>query len=465
MDPNNQTKPSTSPSSKAVTTTDLQHATEELYKKNLELTERNKTLALLQKIDEIILNKVTDIEEIAHQITEEVIKDAEFKAMYIFLLDKETNTISPLSISVGTKNVAINPELEKAFFSIKISAVDKKNLVVETLVEKQLHQTDSLQSFLIPYLDEDSCKKIQEVYGMKYFNLYPLVIRGEAMGVIIICAKEDKEPFFVHFGDLAVRLPGVIAIAIDNAMLYQKIEQANIRLRELDKLKDEFVSLASHELRTPMTAIKSYLWMILNKPQAISPEAKSYLEIAAQETDHLIKLVQNMLTISRIEGQRLELSIETLDLFAIVKQVYDTLKVKADEKKITFTLVPYPEKLTISGDKDKLSEVIENIVGNALKYTPENGRISIHFTLDKNTTGVHVSDTGHGISQEDLSKLFQKFGRLSDAKISKTPGTGLGLYITKQIVELHKGTIAVQSEVGKGSTFSIFLPILEATFV
>ncbi|OGK34929.1 hypothetical protein A3F60_04780 [Candidatus Roizmanbacteria bacterium RIFCSPHIGHO2_12_FULL_39_8] len=172
-----------------------------------------------------------------------------------------------------------------------------------------------------------------------------------------------------------------------------------------------------------------------------------------------------MLTISRIEGQRLELSIETLDLFAIVKQVYDTLKVKADEKKITFTLVPYPEKLTISGDKDKLSEVIENIVGNALKYTPENGRISIHFTLDKNTTGVHVSDTGHGISQEDLSKLFQKFGRLSDAKISKTPGTGLGLYITKQIVELHKGTIAVQSEVGKGSTFSIFLPILEATFV
>lgn len=465
MDLNNQTSPPASPSQQTVTPADLQHATEELYKKNLELTERNKTLALLQKIDEIILSKVTDIEEVAQQITEEVIKDAEFKAMFIFLLNKETNTLSPFSISLKANISEIDARLKRALSGFKISLQDKKNIVVETLQEKQLHQTDKLSSFLNPHIDEESGKKIQDVYAMRYFNLYPLVIRGEAMGVIIICAREDKEPYFVHFGDLAVRLPGVIAIAIDNAMLYQKIEQANIRLKELDKLKDEFVSLASHELRTPMTAIKSYLWMILNKSQVISPEAKSYLEIAAQETDHLIKLVQNMLTISRIEGQRLELSIETLDLFAIVKQVYDTLQVKADEKKITFTLVPYPEKLIISGDKDKLSEVIENIVGNALKYTPENGRISIHFTLDKNNIGVHVSDTGHGISQEDLSKLFQKFGRLSDAKISKTPGTGLGLYITKQIVELHKGTIGVQSEVGKGSTFSIFLPILETSFV
>ena len=449
-------------SNQTITPADLQHATEELYKKNLELTERNKTLALLQKIDEIVLSKVTDIEEIARQITEEVIKEAEFKAMYIFLLNKETKILSPLSFSAGKNISDINPDLEKTLLTVKISSEDKKNLIVETLEKKQLHQTDNLYSFLTSHLDEDSCRKIQETCGMKFFNLYPLVIRGESIGVIIICAKEDKEPYFSHFGDLAIRLPGVIAIAIDNAMLYQKIEQTNIRLKELDKLKDEFVSLASHELRTPMTAIKSYLWMILNKSQTnISPEAKSYLEIAAQETDHLIKLVQNMLTISRIEGQRLELTIESVDLYSIVKQVYDTLKIKAEEKRITFTLLTFPEKLMISGDKEKLSEVFENIVGNALKYTPENGRISVHFTLERNSVAVHVTDSGHGISQEDLAKLFQKFSRLSDAEISKAPGTGLGLYISKQIVELHKGVINVQSEVGKGSTFSVVIPLLD----
>lgn len=464
MDQNTQTSPvsATSP----VTPSDLQHATEELYKKNLELTERNKTLALLQKIDEIILSKVTDIEEVAQQITEEVIKDAEFKAMFIFILDKESKTLSPFSISLKANISEIDAQLKEALSRIKISSEDSKNIVVETMLKKQLHQTDRLSTFLSTYLNEASCKRIQDVYAMKFFNLYPLVIRGESMGVAVICAKEDKPPFFAHFGDLAVRLPGVLAIAIDNAMLYQKIEQANIRLKELDKLKDEFVSLASHELRTPMTAIKSYLWMILNKPpQELSPESKSYLEIAAQETDHLIKLVQNMLTISRIEGQRLELNIETVDLFSLVKHVYDTLKIKADEKKITFTLLSFPEKLIVSADKDKLSEVIENIVGNALKYTPENGRISIHFTLSKDSIGVHVSDTGSGVSQDDLSKLFQKFGRLTDAKMSKTPGTGLGLYIAKQIIELHKGSIGVESEIGKGSTFSIFLPLLDSSSV
>ena len=148
-----------------------------------------------------------------------------------------------------------------------------------------------------------------------------------------------------------------------------------------------------------------------------------------------------------------------MDLFEIVKLVYNTLKIKADEKHLTFTLLPYPEKVIVNADKEKLSEVFENIIGNALKYTPDNGNISIHFTTEKNKAGVHVTDSGPGISEEDLKKLFQKFGRLEEAKQSRTSGTGLGLYISKQIVELHKGSIKIESEVGKGTTFSVYLPL------
>ena len=436
------------------------HVAEELYKKNLELAERNKTLALLRKIDEIILSRVTDIEEVVRQIAQAVVAEAGFKAVYIFLLHKKEALLSPHGIALNKSISEVDLGLQRAMFSIKISWNDEDNLIVRATKEKKMQQTESLYDLFKSVLNEEACKKIQQTIGMAYFHIYPLIVREEAIGAIMISPKEKTKPFFIYQTGLIERLPVVISIAIDNALLYDKIQKANVRLKELDKLKDEFVSLASHELRTPMTAIKSYIWMVLNKSKNLDPQTRSYLDIASQETEHLIKLVQNMLTISRIESQRLELTLENLDLFEIVKLVYDTLKIKADEKHLTFTLLPYPEKLIVNGDKDKLSEVFENIIGNALKFTPNNGTISIHFTTEKNTTAVRVTDSGPGISKENLSKLFQKFGRLEEAKQNRTPGTGLGLYISKQIVELHKGSIEIESEVGKGTTFTVNLPMV-----
>ncbi len=438
------------------------HITQELYKKNYELAERNKTLAILRKIDEIILSSVTNIEEVARHISETVIIEAGFKAVYIFLINQKDKLLYPLAISLSHGIKDLDPDLQRVIYSMKISTGDIDNLIINSINNQKMQQTSSLYALFKSYLTQDACQKIQGTAKMRYFRIYPLVIRDHPIGAMIICPKEDNEPFFTHLGDLTDRLPQVVSIAIDNALLYQKIEQANIRLKELDKLKDEFVSLASHELRTPMTAIKSYIWMILNKSQKPLPaDVKNYLEIASQETEHLIRLVQNMLTISRIEGQRMELALTNLDLFEMVKHIYATLKIKAEEKQLTFTLLPFPEKLIVNADKDKLAEVFENVIGNALKYTPNNGNISIHFTTEKNKVEVHISDSGPGISQDDLTKLFHKFGRLIEAKKSRTPGTGLGLYITKQIVELHKGEVKVESEVGKGTVFSIILPLAQ----
>lgn len=434
------------------------HVAEELYKKNLELAERNKTLALLRKIDEIILSTVTDIEEVVRQIAQAVVAEAGFKAVYIFLLNKKNGLLTPIGISLNKSAEELNSNFQRALFSIKISWKDEGNLLVKAVKEKKLQQTKSLYDLFKSILSEEACRNIQQTLGMTSFLIHPLVVREEAFGAIIISPRLEEKSLITYQEDLIGRLPGVVSIAIDNALLYDKIQKANIRLKELDQLKDEFVSLASHELRTPMTAIKSYLWMVLNKSKNLDPQIRTYLDIASAETEHLIKLVQNMLTISRIEGKRLELNIEVLNLFEQVKHVYDTLKIKTAEKHITFTLLPYPEKLMVSGDKDKLSEVFENIIGNAIKYTPEKGSISVYFTLEKNKIAVRVSDTGPGITKENLTKLFQKFGRLEDAKQSRTSGTGLGLYISKQIVDLHKGSIKVESEVGKGTTFTVYLP-------
>ncbi len=439
---------------------DNQHVAEELYKKNLELAERNKTLALLRQIDEIILSTVTDLEQVIRQITQAVVKEAGFKSSRIFLVNQKENLLVTMSVTYAKLIDKVDPNLQRALYSIKIPLSDENNIIVKTMKTKTVQTTNSYYDLFKSYLSQEASDIIQNLVGMKFFQIYPLIVRDESIGVMVISPKEEKEPFFSYQKDLIERLPSVVSVAIDNAMLYQKIQHANIRLKELDKLKDEFVSLASHELRTPMTAIKSYLWMVLNKSSALDPQVKSYLDIAYQETERLIKLVQNMLTISRIEGERLELNMERVDMYELTKRVYDQLKIKSDEKKINFTLVQYPEKLIINGDKDKLEEVLLNIIGNAVKYTPEKGTISVYFTLEQNNILIHTTDNGKGIAPEDVSKLFQKFGRLQEAEKSKTQGTGLGLYISKQIIELHKGSIQVDSQVGKGTTFTIVLPVV-----
>jgi len=251
-------------------------------------------------------------------------------------------------------------------------------------------------------------------------------------------------------------------LRINAQKLSADLEKANIRLRELDKLKDEFVSIASHELRTPMTAIKSYLWLAINKPgQILSEQLKKYLNIAYNSTERLIHLVQNMLTISRIEGKRLEINIVKVNLNSLINEIYDELKIQADQKQINFIFNSTSHDLVINADQEKLSEVIQNIIGNALKFTPNHGKVTIFLRDKQNTIEVSINDTGPGISKENQAKLFQKFGQIENTpyvKSSQASGTGLGLYITKQILALHHGNIWVESELGKGSMFIFSLP-------
>lgn len=253
-------------------------------------------------------------------------------------------------------------------------------------------------------------------------------------------------------------------LRINAQELSTDLEKANTRLKELDKLKDEFVSIASHELRTPMTAIKSYLWLAINKPgQDLTEQIKKYLTIAYNSTERLIHLVQNMLTISRIEGKRLELNITKVNLNLLIKELYDELKIQAQQKQIDFAFNSVPYDVIINGDKERLSEVVQNIVGNALKFTPAKGKVTI-FIRDKiDTVEVSVSDTGPDISKENQLRLFQKFGQIEKApfvKSDQASGTGLGLYITKQILALHNGKIWIESEPGKGVVFIFSLPKL-----
>ena len=267
-----------------------------------------------------------------------------------------------------------------------------------------------------------------------------------------------------------------VAVAIKNALAYDEISKFNItlkqevdqatadlrkandKLRELDKLKDEFVSMASHELRTPMTAVKNYLWLALDKLAKTNPEVSDYLNIASTSTNRLLRLVEDMLTISRIEGKRLILTQENVNMNQLLKEVFNEVKINGEQRKLKMILDLDGKNFMTFGDKEKLREVVQNILGNAIKFTPEGGEVKISLNEENNQVVAAIFNSGTYISPEDRKKLFEKFRRLKESEEHAVQGSGLGLYITKQIIEMHKGKIGVESEQNKGTTFIIYLP-------
>lgn len=230
----------------------------------------------------------------------------------------------------------------------------------------------------------------------------------------------------------------------------------------------EFISTASHEMRTPIAAIEGYLALALNdKVCVIDKNARGYLDKAHVATKHLGKLFQDLLTSSRAEDGRLQSYPTVLEMGEILQQATDDARFNAESKGLVLKYVfgsDAAERTVrpfyyVFADQSRIREVIQNLIDNAIKYTLQGG-ITVRLTGDDNVVQVQVSDSGPGIDAEDIPHLFQKFYRVDSSLTRSVGGTGLGLFICKKIVELYNGRIWVQSEIGKGSTFFINLPRL-----
>lgn len=243
-------------------------------------------------------------------------------------------------------------------------------------------------------------------------------------------------------------------------VLTQELEIANERLKKMDEMKDEFISIASHDLNTPIAAIEGYLSMILDEKivPVEDPKAKEYLQRVYESSKRLAALVEDLLNVSRIEQGRLVVTHQPLDFQELVEQIVKEWEMKAKEQGLSLRFIPSPQALSkIYADPNRLSQVVTNLISNAIKYSSR-GEIKISLKEEGGNIIFEVADQGVGISKKDLVHLFEKFYRVSSQPVKGVPGTGLGLYITKAIVELHGGTISVESEEGKGSTFRVTLP-------
>jgi CheY-like chemotaxis protein/anti-sigma regulatory factor (Ser/Thr protein kinase) len=231
--------------------------------------------------------------------------------------------------------------------------------------------------------------------------------------------------------------------------------------RELAGLKSDFLSTVTHELRTPLTSVKGSLQLVLGKSSALSPIDCELLNISLKNADRLIRLINDLLDISRLELGKIELTFAKVPTASLVEEAAAGLRAYASGRAITIDAEIDDDVPAIEGDRDRLIQVLTNLISNAVKFSPHSGRVLVRATRYESDVAIAVRDWGVGIRAADQDRLFQRFQRLNPSH-SDEPGTGLGLAISKAIVDRHGGRVSVASGENEGSTFTVFIPAAES---
>jgi signal transduction histidine kinase len=346
---------------------------------------------------------------------------------------------------------------------------------------------NKLEVIVYDELPEDGVKHI-----MKELNAAvaaPLIAEKDFVGLLLLGEKRSGEVYSQQDLKVVEILAPEISIAVANAQAVDQIEKFNVTLKKevadataelqrkneelgkaleelksLDVMKDQLIAVTSHELKSPASVIKNYLWVVLHEPDQetkLSESDHNKLERSFGSLQNLIHLINDILNVSRIEGGRMSVRNEVVNPGEIIKQTIEDYTIKAQEKGLSLSAFGLEESHPIIADKDKFTEVVVNLISNAIKYT-DHGSVVVRVEIKDNKEIFKVLDTGRGIAKENLPHLFEKFYR-EDSSLSAsnamTGGTGLGLYITKSYVDLMKGEIGFETEKNKGSTFFFSLPL------
>lgn len=427
-----------------------------------EIDLRNRNLLTLQRFSNIILDN-DEMKPMIQGIIDVIPKEIpECVGAVVTLADEDAGKMRGYCISeTDFKAEDLTKQWKKLIGYYNVSLKSEENLIMTAYNYLSIQRGNHLSDFVCPPFDKSVVHSLQVKSKIKGLIAVPLSAKDEKFGVIIFGLSHYVDDIDPDALIMMTAISNEVSLAVQRALAYEGLKTANEYLKEVDKMKDEFISVASHELNTPLAAIQGYLSMILEEGMGkVDKTAEEYLNRVYSSSKRLAALILDLLNVSRIEQGRIHLMYGQITPQDLIKSVIDELIVKSNMKKIYLKFEKPTEELPETWcDVNRIREVIINLVGNGIKFT-DTGGITIAVRMVAKQFEFSVTDTGVGILQEDADKLFKKFSQLNREK-NEFQGSGLGLFISKKLIELHGGKIWVECEEGKGTTFKFRLPYVK----
>lgn len=433
---------------------------------------------ILLRLQRVLLESL-DFNQVVQKIVDELLDQSGFKELgyriiVLNLVNQEKHVLQRISLSTTAEAAKAQEVSAVPFHDIEIPLTAEKNLLVKCFNEQKPMLTHFWPDLFVPVLTVPEAQTNQIAAGIKTSLVYPIVVSGKSIGVLIFSLIKDVDEVSQEEEQVLYSFADVVGIAVQNSQLFrsaqqtsESLKQANIQIGLTGKLKDNLITMASHEFRTPLTSMKNMLWA-LDKPEIqdkLSDKSKQYYTRLKGSVDRLGYVVENINQMLRATSGNLEdtLQFTSVQIEKVISQVLEDKDIEAKDALVTVT---YKEPANVlpplEADAIKIQYIMYELITNALKYTDKGGSITITSELQNNNIVIKVTDTGHGIPAEKIPVLFQGQGfDKPDPMHTTQSGMGLGLYLVDRIIKLHKGQIGVESTVGKGTTITLTLPIIK----
>lgn len=434
---------------------------QELYKRNVELAFHNKMLSLMRRLYSITITTFS-VTETSQKLIQEVQKTLNLRLARIFFLKDKSGGKMALDLIASAPDIAtkiLGTELAKDNTVFKNACLNRKPLVLE----------EAAQLFNAEYGFKGS-KDARALLAGVSAAIYPIIINNQCDGLLLIIFSKKYSKLTSYEIETIENFASLTSIAVDKSKIYEeldtankKLQVANARLKELDVQKTDFLSMASHQLRTPITIVNGYIELLKDNAYGkVTDETKGILDNMDASNQRLIKLVDEFLDVSRIEQGRTKFDFTNQDINKIVTSVVAEQSQRAKDKGMKIIWQKSKEPMVACADEEKIRHVIFNFVDNAFKYS-DKGTVTVKVKAEKDGIEVLVHDEGLGFGKTDENNFFQKFYRGENVKQMDASGTGLGLFVCRKFIENHSGKIWAHSAgIGKGSEFGFWVPTSQA---
>lgn len=441
------------------------------------LEERNTQLVALNRISSTI-RQMTGPGQVMQQVLAGVVEGLGYEVCLLVLNDKEKEQ---MNFIIPRENSLIENIEKLTSFKLDEMVIPRGayNSIFTAIRRNQIvfrQELSELIKGVSPEWPSQLARRVQDEMGFKKFVIMPLVAEEKVIGALIGISRtefidETRVDVFENFSNQA-------ALAIESAQLLEEIQNKNIELERANKTKNEFLAIMSHELRTPLTAIIGFSELLMEEVLgSMKEEQKETLKEVVNNGEHLLHLINSILDLAKVEAGKMELNLELFSMEDLLQEVGASISSLVQKKQQNFS-TQYPSPMpTMLGDARKVRQVLLNLLSNAIKFTPESGDITLKAeywktlpqdvsfskqealqSCEKGYFKIEVEDTGIGIDPKDLEEIFELFQQVDSSFTRKYQGTGLGLALSRQFVQMHHGVIWVESEIEKGTRFIILLP-------